>query len=51
MHATAGQPRNEARFKTDASYHVGWTTGFSRCYSHLTINTNGDPNGPLKNIF
>lgn len=51
MHATSGLPRNEWRFKTDAAYHLGWTTGFSRCYDHQTINTNGDPNGPLKNIF
>jgi hypothetical protein len=51
MHATSGLPRNETRFKTNAAYHLGWTTGFSRCYDHQTINTNGDPNGPLKNIF
>jgi len=51
MHATSGLPRNETRFKTDAAYNLGWTTGFSRCYDHQTINTNGDPNGPMKNIF
>lgn len=51
IHATSGGTRNETLFKTDVSYHSGWIAGFSSCYSHLTINTNGDPNGPLKNIF
>lgn len=50
-HATTGNTRNETRFLTNASYHNGWIAGFDSCYMHNTIQTNGDPNGPLKNLF
>lgn len=51
MHATFGQPRNEARYQGDTSYRMGWDVGFRNCYPHQTINTNGDPNGPMRNVF
>jgi hypothetical protein len=51
MHATSGLPRNENRYKTNVEYRLGWETGFKECYDHQTINTNGDPNGPMKNVF
>jgi hypothetical protein len=51
LHATEGMMRNETRFNTDMLYHAGWQKGFQNCYPHQTINTNGDPNGPLKNLF
>jgi hypothetical protein len=51
MHATSGNLRNEPRYATNVSYHAGWDVGFKSCYSHNTINTNGDPNGPLKGLF
>ncbi len=51
LHATTGQPQNETRFNTDIAYHEGWVTGFKNCYPHQTLNTNNDPNGPLKGLF
>ena len=50
-HATSGATRDERRFLTNVAYHGGWIAGFQNCYSHMTINTNGDPNGPFKNPF
>ncbi len=51
MHATTGLPQNGTRFNADVAYHEGWTTGFKNCYPHQTLNTNNDPNGPLKGLF
>jgi len=50
-HASFGMTRNEPRFKTNINYHEGWVAGYKSCYAHATINTNGDPNGPMKNVF
>lgn len=50
-YATFGNTRNESRFRNDFNYHEGWVAGHKRCYAHQTINTNNDPNGPLKGLF
>ena len=50
-HATMGNIRNEFRFNKDFDYHEGWVAGYKSCYPHQTINTNNDPNGPLKGLF
>lgn len=47
-HATVGNTRNETRFGSDFNYHEGWVAGYHSCYSHNSLNTNNDPNGPLK---
>ena len=48
MRATTGLPRNEARYQSNASYHLGWKVGFANCYPHQTLNTTNNPNGPLQ---
>ena len=52
LHATSGDRRNDARYETDAAYHAGWHQGNINCHVQLdTLQSKGDPNGPLKNIF
>lgn len=50
-HATLGNTRNEVRFGKDLNFHDGWIAGYKSCYSHSSLNTNNDPNGPLKGLF
>jgi len=52
LHATSGDRRNDVRYETDAAYHAGWHQGNINCHVQLdTLQSKGDPNGPLKNIF
>ena len=52
LHATQGQRRNDARYETDAAYHAGWHQGNINCHAQLdTLQSKGDPNGPMKNLF
>lgn len=52
LHATDGLLRNDARFATDTAFRDGWFKGNANCHPQLDMmQTKGDPNGPMKNLF